>query len=82
VHAADEAAADAAVRAFIEAVSIGDAAVDQEEVGEFIPAIGGLVREESMLADRVARAHGGRVTLPVVAQGFAVVMNLGPSGAA
>jgi nitrogen-specific signal transduction histidine kinase len=31
-----------------------------------------------MLADRVARAHGGRVTLPVVARGFAVVMNLGP----
>ncbi|MCA3242983.1 MAG: sensor histidine kinase [Rubrivivax sp.] len=35
-----------------------------------------------MLADRVARAHGGRVTLPAVAQGFAVAMNLGPPGAA
>jgi signal transduction histidine kinase len=30
-----------------------------------------------MLADRVARAHGGRVTLPSVAQGFAVALDLG-----
>jgi signal transduction histidine kinase len=35
-----------------------------------------------MLADRVARAHGGRVTLPVMAQGFAVAMNLGPPSTA
>lgn len=31
-----------------------------------------------MLADRVARAHGGRVTLPAVARGFGVDLELGP----
>ncbi len=30
-----------------------------------------------MLADRVARAHGGRVTLPPVSRGFAVALDLG-----
>ncbi len=32
-----------------------------------------------MLADRVARAHGGRVVLPPVAAGFAVELQLGPA---
>ena len=32
-----------------------------------------------MLADLVARAHGGRLLLPVVAQGFAVELQLGPA---
>lgn len=31
-----------------------------------------------MLADRVARAHGGRLVLPAVASGFAVDLELGP----
>ena len=31
-----------------------------------------------MLADRVARAHGGRLRLPAVDQGFAVELDLGP----
>ena len=31
-----------------------------------------------MLADRVARAHGGRLWLPAVEQGFAVELDLGP----
>ena len=31
-----------------------------------------------MLADRVARAHGGRLWLPAVDQGFAVELDLGP----
>lgn len=31
-----------------------------------------------MLADRVARAHGGRLTLPAVTRGFAVDLDLGP----
>jgi signal transduction histidine kinase len=31
-----------------------------------------------MLADRVARAHGGRVTLPAVKSGFGVDLELGP----
>jgi len=30
-----------------------------------------------MLADLVARAHGGRLHLPAVAQGFAVELELG-----
>lgn len=34
-----------------------------------------------MLADRVARAHGGRVTLPAAAQGFAVQLDLGSAPA-
>ena len=32
-----------------------------------------------MLADRVARAHGGRLWLPVTDQGFAVELDLGPA---
>ncbi len=32
-----------------------------------------------MLADLVARAHGGRVTLPVVDHGFAIELDLGPA---
>ncbi len=35
-----------------------------------------------MLADLVARAHGGALSLPAVAQGFAVELSLGPAPAA
>jgi hypothetical protein len=34
-----------------------------------------------VLADRVARAHGGRVVLPAVAAGFAVELQLAPERA-
>ena len=35
-----------------------------------------------MLADRVARAHGGRLALPATDAGFTVELNLGPADTA